>query len=516
MRTLKGWITNNKVVAALAIFLIIEGVFYLLFAHRIVESIYKEESFELLNQFFSGRDQHPLSFYIKRTDRLFIASNALGSCIVLALYASYKQLKNPRRFAELLTQDIKSFIIILYDHKKNIIFLLSLSLLFYVLYLIIGARLIPEFYNYNFFGADHTETIPGWTSREYNQEHKGSHPLILLMVDPLAILLYRLTFSPEKTVVILNCFFGFLAILAASTLFWLLTKNRVITALLTAVLGLSMSHLVFSTLPETYALASCSAIATYVLFLICLANQKIYYIYWIIAGLFSFGVTITNFSQTVICFTALAFTLKKERRAIAILEYVSLVVFFAFILSVIQWRIFPNAKFFFLPETFEKELNYVRITILNQPFLVIQELLKNFFLVNFVAPSPFGSISPQVSSRIVLSFFNRPLEYSFIGYIGAVLWVSLFIAGCLRNMLTIRQNIFLVAVSFSILFNMALHSFFGGNEMFLYSCNFTFLILLLAVNRFWFEKTYFRVGVTILIFLMATNNLMILKQIISG
>jgi len=70
MRTLKAWITNNKVVAALAIFLIIEGIFYLLFAHRIVESIYKSESSELLNQFLLVRAPHPLSFYIQRTGSL--------------------------------------------------------------------------------------------------------------------------------------------------------------------------------------------------------------------------------------------------------------------------------------------------------------------------------------------------------------------------------------------------------------------------------------------------------------
>jgi|GEM_PF-6084447 len=61
---------------------------------------------------------------------------------------------------------------------------------------------------------------------------------------------------------------------------------------------------------------------------------------------------------------------------------------------------------------------------------------------------------------------------------------------------------------------MAFHSIFGTDEMFLYTCDFTFVVLALATNKYLLKKIYFQIGLIFLIIFMSTNNLMIMKKII--
>ena len=100
-----------------------------------------------------------------------------------------------------------------------------------------------------------------------------------------------------------------------------------------------------------------------------------------------------------------------------------------------------------------------------------------------------------------------------------ILWLSIFISGIFQNLrLIIKKNVnvyLFSAISLGILFNIAVHSILGVHEMFLYSCHFTFLILALATNRSLMTKTYYKTGLAALIFLMGTNNLLIIKQIIN-
>jgi hypothetical protein len=518
MKALKKWLVQNKVIAALLVFLIVEGIIYLLFAHQLIEAIYKKESIDFLNNYFLGREQYPLSFYTNKAKKLFLTFNLLSLFLVQGSLLAFNLMAQNKNFFHFGITEIISFKTVVVKNKRAVFLLISLFFLFYCLYLFLGKSLVlnQKLYAFSFFGADVTDYVDDWTSIEWNLAHKGSHPLILLLTDFFGTFLYYLTKSKETSVVILNSFFGALAVFLSSIFFWIFTRKYVETAILTSVFGLSMSHLVFSTVPETYALAACSVITTYILFLVCLQNRKLLFGYWIIAGMFSFSVTITNFAQTLICFIVLVSVLRKKRIITTSWEYISAIVSFSFLLSIFQRVIFPGSQFFFLPSMLETELEPVnlKITLLKQPLVVIQELIKHFFLVNIVAPSPFtGIVDPENSSRLLLGFFDRYLNYNMIGFVGVALWICLFIIGFYKSFLSIK-NKFITAISFSILFNMAMHSFFGAFEMFLYTCNFTFPILLLATGNSLIKKNYFKVGLTLLILLMGINNLLIMNKII--
>jgi len=107
----------------------------------------------------------------------------------------------------------------------------------------------------------------------------------------------------------------------------------------------------------------------------------------------------------------------------------------------------------------------------------------------------------------------RNLDYSAVGGIAAIIWVSLLIWGASKNILSIKQNILVVGICLNILFNMAFYSIFGVNEMFFYTCIFTFTVLALATNKFLVNQLYFRFGLILLIILMLINNLKIMKGI---
>jgi hypothetical protein len=224
-----------------------------------------------------------------------------------------------------------------------------------------------------------------------------------------------------------------------------------------------------------------------ILLLICLRDKKLYTEYWILTGLLTFGVTITNFLQSIICFSIAVIGLQIKNRFVVILKYILLVISLAFILSLIQYNIFHNSKLFFIPSTVTWELRYTAITIINQLLTTLYELGKHFLIVNFVSPSPFfvTSVPTGLETNLaILGFFKRSLDYNLLGLAAIVLWLSVFISGLLKNLKMIHEIIpFFYANFLGVLFNIILHSVYGVHEMFLYTCHFTFLILALATNR---------------------------------
>jgi hypothetical protein len=247
-----------------------------------------------------------------------------------------------------------------------------------------------------------------------------------------------------------------------------------------------------------------------------LRNQKAYWGYWILAGIFSFGVTITNFAQTIICFSAIVLVFKKDNRLVTILEYMGTIVFIAFLLSLLQHKLF-GGEYFFVPSAADREIVWVRTTIFNHPLLMIQEIIKHFFLVNFVSPSPFpDEIVP--GEKIILSFFGRPLNYSIFGVIGTLLWLFVFVNGIYQNILSFPKNnnkVFFIPILLAILGNMAFYSIFNAEEMFLFTCHFTFIVLVLASNKALLSNRYFQIATALLIVFMGINNLTIMRQIIT-
>ena len=166
------------------------------------------------------------------------------------------------------------------------------------------------------FGMDIRRVINDMTEFSANHVRTSVHPLYVLFVNPLgnALTKIHLLRGAEYTVaLIVDVFCGALCVVLAFVIFRLMSPKLLNPICLTLIFAFSMSPLLFSTTPETSDLATCSLLVTYLLFwLNATTTHKISLGMWIFAGVFSLGVTTTNFVQTLICFCFARFSWRRR------------------------------------------------------------------------------------------------------------------------------------------------------------------------------------------------------------
>ncbi|MBD2103067.1 hypothetical protein [Leptolyngbya sp. FACHB-261] len=509
------WIVKNKPLALLITLFLVEIVVYWLIAHPIIEALYNGQSIFIFKP-FSNRTENSLEYYADKVDQLFFTVNGLAILFAFGISFARRMLIYPKpkiasEFFEFTRQKILG-------SSQSISLFAGLFIVFFSLYCVLGLSLAPNHTRYVFWGADNLEQIRDWTSLGWNKNHEGAHPLTPLLIDPWGFLLYQLTGTGATAAVILNALWSALAVSLSAVCFWLLTEQYSAALLLALVFGVSMSQLVFGAVPESYGFAALSIVLVHSLFLICLKTGRVYPWGWVLVGLLSFGITITNFAQAIICFVL---TLLQQRRKGLLkltAEYIGAVISIGVVLALVQRKLLPGSQYFFFADTVKSKVEYMAVGILTQPFAVISELFKNFFMLNFV--SAFPAFEPNLKLptpekqgviEIVCTFFNQPLDYNILGGIGVGLWLSLFGIGLLANIFSYQKKPFwFTGVALCVLFNLALHSIFGVQELFLYTSHFTFPVLLLAVNREILSRHYYQVGLLLLVLIMAINNLAIM------
>lgn len=335
--------------------------------------------------------------------------------------------------------------------------------------------------------------------------------------------------APEVDAAVrLNSLLGAAGVALAFVFFWLYTKRLSDAALFAFLFGLSASQLVLSTVPDTASLAICSLLVTYILFLRAIQSGRTRLLLWIPAGVFSLGVTTTNLAQTVICFAVADFAARRQRGfrhlAIRLLGLVGGVLAIAAALAWLQRAIYPTSDLFFLPEAYREEMDYASLLVLRSPLPVVVQLFKNFSWINFIAPHP-TTYSISWHSLPALTF-RSSLDFTPAGIIGSVLWFGLWIAlgiGALRRPRTepaapSTSRPLVCGLLLCVLFNLMLHSIYGVGEKgaieyFLYTGNFTFLVLTLWAIPLARPKWSFRVPLLALAVCMAINNLHVFNGI---
>jgi len=321
------------------------------------------------------------------------------------------------------------------------------------------------------------------------------HPLYVLMMNPLGETLERITHNPDLSVIFLNSLLGAVGVGLVFLMLNLFLENNV-TALLFAVLfGASASQLITSIIPNTSSLSVCSLLVTYILFGVSLHRKKLDILPWILAGIFTLGVTTTNIVQTVICFCICVFFLYKQS---GFLQWAKKIIIFLVgvtglttLLAILQKAIYPTSVLFYLPEAYKEDITYSSWLIFQTPLTVLWQLVRHFFSVNIIAPFPTQVVMEGKSLPAIT--FTSSVDYSIFGTIGLVFWLLLWLSIIYyffrqnrnKNGISKDNQMVILAMSLCLLANLILHSFYGveerGNiELFLYTGNFTFLVLGLA------------------------------------
>jgi len=379
------------------------------------------------------------------------------------------------------------------------------------------------------FGADVPRVIEDMTTFEADHWRTGLHPLFVLLVNPLGSICVKILSKPNTSVAIgINSFFGSLGIALAFIYFWIQSRGLIYSLLLSILFGFSMSQMFWSSVPETYTLGVITLLLNYILFAIDYNKEVIHKRLWILIGFFTIAIATTNFIQTIILFTLLLMksSFKNEECSTIILtitRFASKIIMITIVLAVIQKQIYPSSWLFFDLETikFELKSNWFSCFWLKDSFTTISQILKHFCMVNLFAQIP---NTHNIEGKGISITFSGPLNYSWIGWSGIILWGILLINGSIVGIKGIfsRSNYFYfyIAIGLCLLFEALLYSCYGWyedghTELFLFTPYFTFLTFIVASWSFKNINCFPKILLIILCILAIVNNNLIFQHIIN-
>lgn len=413
-------------------------------------------------------------------------------------------------------------------------YLMAIFMAFFMGYLLLSLQLAPTvaFQHYDvLFELDTPRVVTDMAQFRGDHHRTVVHPIYVLLVNPLGAVLTGVFGSSNVAAAIVNSMLGALGVTLGFFFFWLYSKDLVNALLLTLFFGLTTSQFLLSVLPETGSLAVVSLILNYLLLLHGIQTQKLYFRWWVLAGLLALGVTTTNFVQSLICFAVLYWTLAENRREIfhltksKVVHFGVTVVGATVFLSIIQRIIYPGSSLFFNPRAYGEDSSYIDFfRIFEDPWIIISQIVKSFFVVDFIPPLPDAFYIPEIDTAAMT--FSLSWDFLPVGIAAIALWLCLWCLGIIKFF---KEKSFLpvfIGLALCLLFNLFFHTFYGVGkddiygveiegrmEFFMFSGNFHFLILtflspLLAVHKKWVRPV-----LALLVLLTLANNAQIFKHI---
>jgi hypothetical protein len=373
------------------------------------------------------------------------------------------------------------------------------------------------------FEMDTPRTIEDMTVFREDHSRTRVHPLYVLMINPVGTTLVRLVGDEVLAARIINSILGALGVALAFAFFTRYGRKMLDAVILATLFGVTTSQIFISIIPDTISLGVVSLILLYTLFFTSFKEGQVRYLPWFLMGLFTLGVTTTNFVQAgILFFIASLNTLDEKKWGRAFLnsvKYGLAVLTAAVALSLIQKAIYPTTALFFLPQSFAGELDYASPLVLQQPQVVVSYLLRTFLLINIAAPAPRFFEIPGLENPGVT--FAASSDYSLVGWIALALWVGLMLFSVGKILVQKKHLLFYVGLGACLAFNFLLHSFYGVTptriELFLYTGNLTFLVMTPLVEAYlpkW--ENVFRILLVVLVILLAVNNFQAMQAIIQA
>jgi hypothetical protein len=356
-----------------------------------------------------------------------------------------------------------------------------------------------------FFDADSRLWHWRFATENYHDYYwRPVHPFVLIIVRPLVWLVsLPLKGDALYAAFALTALAGALCVFIVRYLVKRTIGNSSYALLIAALFGASAAHLAFASLIETYIFLAAVALV----FLLLLVTDKPLSMQ-VVAGLAAFGITISNFGQTVIAHWAI----KRDVRKLVL--YGLIVAALVVPLTLLNNVVYPEAHpYFFDLKSYEGEGH-------NQFPMTLQRanlLARVMFLHSFVAPDPLVRQEEDIPFLKVWMFRasikKDPMliaRYeSDLGRALVTAWIVLMTLGAALFLKNIRRQDNRLPLTFVLilLFNFALHLRYG-KDVFLYSANWTYAVVLFLALA-WGElaaKRWFQIALLVFIALMLANN----------
>lgn len=349
------------------------------------------------------------------------------------------------------------------------------------------------------------------------------HPFILLILRP-PVWLLSLFLNGDKyhAALLLNAAFGGVCVFLAWIFFKKRTGNTAYSLLIAALLGFSISHLVLSSLLESYIF---SAAALIIFFMLAQSrDSKLWQLS--LAGLVTFGITVTNFIQTCIDLVVIRRDIKLT------FKYVVVVLSVAVLLALAQNLLYPKSDPFFLTNRYKSEASNMKDYSDMGKDQIIRDLksrvnvtFRNTTLFSVVAPRPLiryeGAACNPFCVRVMRRFRGEYLYASYIGF-GSLLARSWFLGLVIAGLLFARQFFkspnqvaLQTALLLNVLFNFILHIRYGDDPL-LYTPDWTYALVFFFGISFerWMNNKLLQVILLVFLIGLMINNLGLFSTIL--
>lgn len=414
-----------------------------------------------------------------------------------------RRLKEPNLHKKLTENKLINFI------RENLSGI-TLTALFFNLYLLIGSVLNHPSLDVDdiFFDSDgfiwrFRLTTDNWQDFYW----RSVHPLALLILKPLVNLIsIFLNGNLPYAAITLTAFAGAACVFLAWMFMKNVLKNETSALIMASLLGLSASNIFFSSLIETYIFLAAITLLFFVL--IQKENQSLPIL--ISIGIITMGITLTNFAQTVLAL----FGAKPNFKFI--FKYIFTVTALVVSLTLVSNVFYPNASpYFFVPSSFLAERQNVRTVSRNRA----QALTLAFLFNNIAAPSPmmthkdipFTQFRFYRAEDYKISNYSTPLQSAVVR-----IWLALLAVAAIFFIKDFKSHPLSLTLSLigCVLFNLLIHLRYG-KELFLYSPNWTYaVVLLLSISwKSLLQHKWFQIALIAFLFLLILNNAALFRTI---
>jgi hypothetical protein len=382
----------------------------------------------------------------------------------------------------------------------------TLAGFFFIVYLMLASIFNQPAFDVDdiFFDSDGLLWRMRFATENYRDYYwRSVHPFVLIIIRPLvSFLAFFLKNNALYATIMLVALTGALCVF----LVWYFVKNTVgnsLYALLIASLfGASTAQLVFSSLIETYVFLAAIAL----IFLVLLLKDKPFFVL-VIAGLVTFGLTISNFGQTAIAFLLVKRDVKQW------IKYGLIVASLSIPLTLLNNFVYPNSQpYFFDLSSYNSEGHNSFPPTIQRGVLLTHVM----FLDSIVAPTPL-ILKEEIPFLKVWMFRaaikKTPMRIAkYDTWLGSSLvyaWLAFFLVGGILFLKNLRKqdNRFFFTFILILSFYFFVHMQYG-KDIFLYSANWTYAVILFPALawRKLADKKWLQVSLLVFLALLMLNN----------
>jgi len=405
--------------------------------------------------------------------------------------------------------------------QSNLAGLLNASFFFFT-YFIFSQSLNFQEYNTldRFFDTDASQWISRLTLHPDGEMPpiRGIHPAVMLILRPF-VWLISIVLNGDK----LQAVYVFSALAGALCVFlvWLIVKaktsNTTFALVIASILGTSTSHLLLSSMLETYIFSALALIT----FCFLMVSEKTSLKLTIPVGIVIFGITVTNLAQACIMYFLKVLRLK------VLIKFILAVIPVVLLLNALQIQLFPKARPLYTPSSLVFEQRY-RYDLFKTSWRLtgrVSLISRAILLYGIVAPTPYilmeelGSDVPNFRTFQIANNTFYVAGYKGLPDIAVKFWMTivglaiiLFITNLIKK--SSRENYFSISLILCMAFNFGLHIMYGDDPM-LYSPDWVYALVLFVSSSLgkWAGRRWLQLGLIIFLGMIIYTNLGLIHQI---